>query len=134
MKMCEHCNNLFQPVNKLQIYCSRECNAKVHSNLRKYVPYMAPCKGCQKSFLKKKSNQLYCSPVCRLEDNKVTLTCQFCEKIFKRPDNQPINDVIFCSRYCALQNRKQNLNKSMIGNDRPIKIILPTATHDGDFS
>lgn len=99
---CKNCGNVFEPKNKRQVHCSKECKDKWKRKnaIRKPKMHIAyTCKFCNKEYHPKEvDRKTYCSRECAFEDKKAKpkvktkLICVVCGKKF---------DGRSSKRYCS---------------------------------
>jgi len=93
---CETCGKSFHPNTRTQRVCSTDC---ITGRGVKLTPVILTCKGCEKTFVAKKSlekTKTYCSRACYRQSRERLITCERCGIQFKRRDS-----AARPSRYCS---------------------------------
>lgn len=97
-KTCKICEKEFESEHKQTLYCSKYCQGQSKKKPR-------TCTGCGSIFMSKSKQQRFCSNTCgarfNTRANRITLTCETCQKTFERTKSRIRHETVYCSRECS---------------------------------
>lgn len=103
MNICENCGAEFKPRSKDTRFCSRKCYEANRQTNRKTKIVVCPI--CNKDFLQKRPEQIYCSNECKAKvaEDRIECVCEHCGVIFERKRSEVNkNQRHYCSNECRM--------------------------------
>lgn len=129
MKICQYCGKEFEPTDKRQKYCNKECSYLYHleqSHLRtmeRLSKNGEECEWCGKKFIPKRAGQKYCCRSCREKSRRAELGAS----VKKNQRREPIE--ITC-KYCGEKVVTYDINRTFCSKDCSYKFFFEKAQRE----